>query len=142
VKLAASLNDSAVPKSRDKAGAEPLRSWRRLLSPGKKQSSTWRIRRGKECDTTPKTRGVNWGTSENLNALGIRHKPRRKLRGSDVAIVSDEPAGQHNRLGSQGPLDWRCDQRGAVPLGESRLRNKRCTRRASTGAGYKRWARR
>ena len=28
-------------------------------------------------------------------------------RGSDEAIVSDDPAGQHNPLASQGPLDGR-----------------------------------
>ena len=38
--------------------------------------------------------------------MGIIHKLMRKLRGSDVAVVSDESAGQHNRTGSQGPLDW------------------------------------
>ena len=27
-------------------------------------------------------------------------------RGSDEVIVSDDPAGQHNPLASQGPLDW------------------------------------
>ena len=33
---------------------------------------------------------------------------RRKFpRDSDVAIVSDDPAGQNNLLVSQGPLDWR-----------------------------------
>jgi len=30
----------------------------------------------------------------------------RLLRVSDVAIVSDEPPGLNNRVGSQGPLDW------------------------------------
>jgi hypothetical protein len=40
----------------------------------------------------------------------------RTLRDSDVAIVSDEPVGQQNRLGSQGPLDWWCDQKNAVPI--------------------------
>jgi hypothetical protein len=60
------------------------------------------------------------------------HKPVRQTRASDVAIVSDEPAGQHNRLGSQGPLGWWCDQQCAVPIGESPLRTKRCPRRAGT----------
>ena len=62
----------------------------------------------------------------------------RWARDSDVAIVSQEPTGQNNRLGSQGPLDWWCDQKGAVPIGESRLRGKkRRTRRASAVAAYK-----
>ena len=67
--------------------------------------STQRICRGKEYDTTQKIRGVNWGSSEIQNALGIMNKLGRKLRDSDVAIVSDEAAGQQNRLRSQGPLD-------------------------------------
>jgi hypothetical protein len=34
------------------------------------------------------------------------------MRGSDEAIVSDNLAGQHNPLGSQGPLDGidQCDE--------------------------------
>ena len=38
-------------------------------------------------------------------------------RGADVAIVSDELAGQYNRSGSQGPLDQWFGLTIAVPLG-------------------------
>jgi hypothetical protein len=47
-----------------------------------------------------------------LSALADRQRPadeyisrQEKPRGSDEAIVSDDPAGQHNLLASQGPLD-------------------------------------
>jgi hypothetical protein len=100
--------------------------------------STQRICRGKECDTNRKTRRVNWGSSELQNASGIIHKPERKFRDSDVAIVSGDPFGLNNRMGSQGPLDWWCDQKGAVPLGQSRLRVNRRVRRANTVVAYKR----
>ena len=42
-----------------------------------------------------------------FDATGINIKPWRGVRGSDVAIVSDEAAGHYNRLRSQGPLDER-----------------------------------
>ena len=66
--------------------------------------SIWKDRRGKECDTSEKTRRVNWGISAALDASGIMHKPERRGRDSDVAIVSDEAGGQNNRWRSQGPL--------------------------------------
>ena len=100
-------------------------------------------RRGKGNDTNPidsrSKLGKLW---KQENALEIIHKPVRRSRDSDVAIVSEEAGGQKNRWRSQGPLDWWCDQKGEVPVGESPLRNKRPTRRASAGAAYKRKARR
>ena len=61
--------------------------------------------------------GVNWGPS-GYPALSrtsgvkipvaktISHR-RRTARGADEAIVSVDPAEQHNPLASQGPLDGR-----------------------------------
>jgi len=37
---------------------------------------------------------------------------REDGRGSDEAIVSEEPTGQQNPTGSQGPLDWSVAVRG------------------------------
>jgi hypothetical protein len=49
----------------------------------------------------------------NLSTLAGRQRPadeyisqKERLRDSDEAVVSDDPAGQHNPLASQGPLDW------------------------------------
>ena len=61
--------------------------------------------------------GVNWGTSGLppwADFLGRRSwEKQRSLccgsRGSDEAIVSDDPEGQHNLLASQGPLDERVE---------------------------------
>jgi hypothetical protein len=36
------------------------------------------------------------------------------MSGSDEAIISDDPAGQHNPQGSQGPLDWIAQQEESV----------------------------
>jgi hypothetical protein len=63
-----------------------------------------------------RTSRVNWGPSAagelSSQPEGIMHKPKGGCRGADVAIVSNEPAGQHNQLGSQGPLDWRFESEG------------------------------
>jgi hypothetical protein len=49
----------------------------------------------------------------NLSTSAARRRPadedisqQERPRGSDEAIVSVDPAGQHNLLASQGPLDW------------------------------------
>ena len=49
----------------------------------------------------------------NLSALAARQRPadeyisqQERSRVSDEAIVSDDLAGQHNPLASQGPLGW------------------------------------
>ena len=64
--------------------------------------------------------GVNWGTSRFPPQADFPWggRPRREsisggegFRGSDEAIVSDDPSGQQNPLASQGPLDgrvWSC----------------------------------
>ena len=71
--------------------------------------------------TRARTDRVKWGPSGagSLKAgpSGIIHKPPGGSRGADVAIVSYEPAGQHNRSGSQGPLDGQFGWIPAVPLG-------------------------
>src|SRR5439155_25668495 len=40
-----------------------------------------------------------------LTWIGGTSGCRASFRGADVAMVSDEPTGQLNRLGSEGPLD-------------------------------------
>ena len=70
------------------------------------------VQRGMEVGTEGKTSRVNWGPSgypawsrtsgEKIPvAKTISHR-RRMARGSDEAIVSDDPAGQHNRTGGKG----------------------------------------
>jgi hypothetical protein len=66
--------------------------------------------------------------------MGINHKPIRRLRDSDVAIVSCEPIGQHNRLGSQGPLDGWCNQKAVVPPAQADYGINRHRRRINTVA--------
>ena len=61
-------------------------------------------RRGKGNGTPSSSERVNWGPSGRPRTAGINHKPADATRGADVAIVSNDPAGQYNRLGSQGPL--------------------------------------
>jgi hypothetical protein len=75
--------------------------------------SRW-VYRGTEGGTKGKTRGLNWGSSRTQSIRGRRAKTRRTkkirrwegVRVSDEAIVSEDPAGQHNPQASQGPLDW------------------------------------
>lgn len=55
-----------------------------------------------------KTGGVNWGTTRRCQVEQTKSKRCSKATsGSDEAIVSYDLAGQHNRPGSQGPLDER-----------------------------------
>jgi hypothetical protein len=63
-------------------------------------------RRSRDGGTESSSDGVNWGTSVPRRAVGIiKDKPTVAGRSSDVAIVSLEAGGQHNRWRSQGPLD-------------------------------------
>ena len=66
--------------------------------------------------------------------MGINHKLMRRLRDSDVAIVSQEPIGQQNRLGSQGPLDGWCNQKEVVPPAQADYGINRHLRRVNTVA--------
>ena len=77
---------------------------------------TLRGHRGKGGGTRAQSSGVNWGTSgfpPEADFLGCSSLRRKFISGgegfrvSDEAIVSDDPAGQHNPLASQGPLDGR-----------------------------------
>ena len=77
---------------------------------------TLRGHRGMGGGTRAQSSGVNWGTSgypPQADFLGCS-SPRREFisggeefRGSDEAVVSDNPSGQHNPMASQGPLDGR-----------------------------------
>ena len=77
---------------------------------------TLRDHRGKGGGTRAQSSGVNWGTSgfpPQADILGCSGLRRESISGgegfrvSDEAVVSDDPAGQHNPLASQGPLDGR-----------------------------------
>ena len=102
-KLAASLNKPAVPKSRRKCRCRASQKKAKANISGEGAvAGIQRICRGKECDTNRKMRGVNWGSSATQARMGIKHKLIRRLRVSDVAIVSQEPVGQHDRWGAKG----------------------------------------
>ena len=77
---------------------------------------TLRGHRGMGGGTRAQFSGVNWGTSGSppqadfLGCSGLRRESisgGEGFRVSDEAVVSDDPAGQHNPLASQGPLDGR-----------------------------------
>ena len=77
---------------------------------------TLRGHRGKGGGTRAQSSGVNWGTSgfpPQADILGCSSLRREFIsggeesRGSDEAVVSDDPTGQHNPMASQGPLDGR-----------------------------------
>ena len=77
---------------------------------------TLRGHRGKGGGTRAQSSGVNWGPSgfpPQADFLGCSSLRRESISGgegfrvSDEAVVSDDPAGQHNPLASQGPLDGR-----------------------------------
>jgi hypothetical protein len=69
------------------------------------------VHRGSGDGTHEQTRRLKWGPSFFPPAWDGRLDNesiscRVEGRGSDEVIVSDDPAGQHNPLASQGPLDW------------------------------------
>jgi hypothetical protein len=64
------------------------------------------VHRGPGDGTYGKTRGLNWGPTRRRRAGGTKQISLPvSASGSDEALVSDDPTGQHNRLASQGPLD-------------------------------------
>ena len=68
------------------------------------------IHRGSGGGTHEQTRRLNWGPSlfPPLGVGGLDSECiscRVEVRGADEVIVSIDPAGQHNPLASQGPLD-------------------------------------
>jgi hypothetical protein len=77
---------------------------------------TLRGHRGRGGGTRAQSSGVNWGPSgfpPEADFLGCSSLRREfisggeECRGSDEAVVSNDPTGQHNPLASQGPLDGR-----------------------------------
>ena len=71
------------------------------------------VHRGFRDGTYEQTRRLNWGPSRSPPEAGpwVGGPVRKSIsgwvrtRGADEVIVSDDPAGQHNPLASQGPLD-------------------------------------
>ena len=106
----ASKHNLRDPETWDKVVAEPMQRGRRPMSVRKQSSRALAGATGVQATARKeRTSGVNWGPSaageHSLQPEGIMHKPQGGCRGADVAIVSNEPVGQHNQLGSQGPLD-------------------------------------
>jgi hypothetical protein len=69
------------------------------------------VHRGTGDGTHAQTRRSKWGPSlfppAWVGSLDSEYiSCREEGRGSDEVIVSNDPAGQHNPLASQGPLDW------------------------------------
>ena len=113
---------------------------------------TLRGHRGKGGGTRAQSSGVNWGTSgfpPEADFLGCSSLRREAIsggeafRGSDEAVVSDDPTGQHNPMASQGPLDGRV----GVAWGRATLNREVLERVIPLGIAYSwelqlRWRRR
>jgi len=93
-----------------------LTEWAKALTGDEETVSRSHLaRRGTGDGTIGKMCGVNWGSSCDQPILNRRakiredeeNKPTKGTRVSDEAIVSDDPARQHNSPESQGPLDER-----------------------------------
>ena len=93
---------SPSPDRMGEGQASGVRSW----------EASWG-HRSRDGGTESSSSGVNWGPSAGQRAVGITKKPAVAGRSSDVAIVSEEAGGQHNRWRSQGPLG-RCVVSAAV----------------------------
>jgi hypothetical protein len=78
------------------------------------------VHRGPGDGTYGKTRSLNWGPTRRPR-IGRTKKISRPMTpsGSDEAIVSRDPTGQHNRSASQGPLD-------RIASGSGRGQTARC----------------
>ena len=63
-----------------------------------------RNHRSRDDGTESSSGRINWGPSAGQALRAIMMKPAVAGRSSDVAIVSNEAGGQHNRWRSQGPL--------------------------------------
>ena len=73
---------------------------------GREVNCTDRIHRGAGGGMYEETSGVNWGITRRQKVDQTKKISWSKASSdSDEAIVSTDPTGQHNRLGSQGPLD-------------------------------------
>jgi hypothetical protein len=140
--------------SGERAEAEPFEIGRRPQTAAKQQTrATAKIRRGTGNGTKGKLYGTNWGSSRQPaptwpsgKDLAYNRKAGSRKEGprvSDEAIVSIDLAGQHNRPGSQGPLDRNvCGRQGSTGQLAARPENPpviRCgTCATTTLAAYKR----
>ena len=97
--------------------------------------------RGKGGGTRAQSSGVNWGPSgfppeaDFLGCSSPRHKSisgGEGFRGSDEAVVSNDPSGQHNPMASQGPRDGRV----GVAGGRAILNRKALERVVPSGITY------
>jgi len=103
-------------------------------------ASTRSDRRGTGDGMHEQTCNLNWGPTRGRKVRQTKKiSCRMTPSGSDEAIVSWDPIGQHNRLASQGPLDRivaGCV--GAKPLWLLPFGAKACRRRSPLLAAYKR----
>jgi hypothetical protein len=94
---------------RGSSGCRARRDWAKANADGSTTVEGHPIRRGTADGTERRMsrlkQGISgpWPQGKDPTAKNISR--RERARASDEAIVSDDPAGQHNPLASQGPLD-------------------------------------
>jgi hypothetical protein len=114
VNLAASLQDPRENQRAWSCGCRATKELAKATMVGEATATSNRpVHRGIEDGTHGQTRRLNWGPSCSPPKAGpwVGGPDRKSIsgrvraRGADEAIVSSDPAGQHNPRGSQGPLD-------------------------------------
>jgi hypothetical protein len=99
--------DRVRTNDRDNVDVEPLRRWRRPRQLGKQQlyAHNWSIGVLEMACTHGFAAQIGDPLATKVVEWTKQISRSTATSGSDVAIVSDDPAEQHNPLGSQGPLD-------------------------------------
>jgi hypothetical protein len=114
VNLAASLQDPRENQRAWSCGCRATEELAKATMVGEVTAMSNRpVHRGIEDSTHGQTRRLNWGPSRSPPEAGpwVGGPARKSIservrtRGAHEVIVSDDPAGQHNPLASQGPLD-------------------------------------
>ena len=111
VNLFASLQDPRENQRAWLCGCRAMKELAKAITVGEATARCSRpVHRGFRDGTYEQTHRLNWGPSRfppnwvgGLDSESI--SCRVEVRGADEVIVSIDPAGQHNPLASQGPLD-------------------------------------
>jgi hypothetical protein len=111
VNLFASLQDPRENQRAWSCGCRATKELAKATTAGEATAICSRpVHRGFRDGTYEQTHRLNWGPSHFppiwVGGLDDEYiSCRVEVRGADEVIVSDDPAGQHNPLASQGPLD-------------------------------------
>jgi hypothetical protein len=111
VNLSASLRDSRTNQLAWSCGCRATAELAKANTGGEATAICNRpVHRGSGVGTHAQIRRVNWGPSHfpPIRVGGLDSEfisCRAEVRGAHEVIVSNDPAGQHNPLASQGPLD-------------------------------------